>query len=114
REWIGFPVCFLASSKSTPAHACLFHCLIRCKATAPVANSFRQAKRLPCNSFEVGEQRGLRLLIGQRFGALLAGFHDELVECWVDGEWIVAIETSKAKTVQRFSRRANHPFHIKV
>jgi hypothetical protein len=27
--------------------------------------------RLPYNSFQTGEQRGLRFLIGQRFGALL-------------------------------------------
>jgi hypothetical protein len=30
--------------------------------------------------FQIGEQRRLRFLVGQRFGALLAAFHDELVE----------------------------------
>ncbi len=51
-----------------------------------VANSLRQEKRLPYNSFEVDEQRGLRFLIGERFGTLLAPFHDEFVECRIDGE----------------------------
>src|SRR4030095_6809960 len=91
-----------ARSTSTPARAYAFFTVIRCRATVPVANSFRQAERLPYNSFEVGEQRGLRFLVGQRFGALLASFHDELVECRVDREGIVAVEASKAKTVQRF------------
>jgi hypothetical protein len=49
--------------------------MISCRATAPVASSFRQAERLPYNSFEVGEKRWLRFLIGERFGALLAAFH---------------------------------------
>jgi hypothetical protein len=45
--------------------ACIrfFH-VIRCRATAPVANRFRQAKRLPYNSFQIGKQRGLRFLVG--------------------------------------------------
>src|SRR5262249_48741143 len=62
--------------------------IIRCRATAPIANSFRQAKRLPYNSFQIREQGWLRFLVGQRFGALLAAFHDELVERRVDGEGI--------------------------
>src|SRR6476620_4312404 len=103
-----------ARSTSTPARAYAFFIASCCRATAAVANSFRQAKRLPYNSFEVGEQRWLRFLVGQRFGALLTAFHDELIQCRINGEGIVAVETSKAKTVQRFSCRANHPLHIKV
>src|SRR4029077_13596111 len=104
----------LARSTSTPARAYAFFTFICCRATAPVANSFWQAKHLPYNSFEIGEQRGLCFLIGQRFGALLAAFHDELVQRRIDGQGIIAVETRQAKTIQRFSRRANHPFHIKV
>src|SRR5262245_57888526 len=103
----------LPRSTSTPARTYAFFTVIRCGTTAQ-ANSFRQAKRLPCNSFEVSEQRWLRLLVGQRFGALLTAFHDELVQRGIDGERIVAVETSKTKTVQRFSRSANHAFHIQV
>src|SRR5262249_55939800 len=103
-----------ARSTSTPAQAYAFFTLIRCRATAPVANSFRQAKRLRCNSFEIREQRGLCFLVGQCFGTLLAAFHDEFVQRRVDGQGIVAVETGEAKTVQRFSRRANHAFHVKV
>src|ERR1700757_666283 len=101
-------------STSTPARAYAFFTIIRCRATAPVANSFRQATSLPYNSFEVGEQRRLRFLVGERFGALLAAFHNELVECRVDGERVIAVETSKAKTVQWFSCGAYHPFHIQI
>ena len=56
--------------------------------------------------FEIGEQRRLRFLVGKRFGALLAAFHDELVQRRINGQGIIAVETSQAKTVQRFSRRA--------
>src|SRR5215831_12420251 len=101
-------------STSTPARAYAFFTIMRCSTTASVANLFRQAKRLPCNSFEVGEQRWLRFLVGQCFGALLAPFHDELVQRRINGQRIIAVETSKAKPVQRFSCRANHSFHIKV
>src|SRR5438034_2205295 len=103
-----------AKSTSTPARAYAFFTIIRCKATAPVANSFRQAKCLPYNSFEVGKQRGLRFLIGKRFGALLSAFHDELIQCRINGEGIVAVETSKTKTVQRSAGRANHSLHVEI
>src|SRR5215831_12881820 len=102
-----------ARSTSTPARAYAFT-FIRCRATASIANSFRQAQRLPWNSFEIGEQRGLRFLVGQRFSALLAAFHDELVECRINGQGIIAVETREAKTVQRFFRRADHPFHVEL
>src|SRR6266550_654095 len=104
----------LARSTSTPARAYAFLTIIRCKATALVANSFRQAKCLPCNSFEVGKQRGLRFLIGKRFGALLSAFHDELIQCRINGEGIVAVETSKTKTVQRSAGRADHSLHVEI
>src|SRR5438552_9668926 len=103
-----------AKSTFTPARAYAFFTIIRCKATAPVTNTFRQAKCLPYNSFEVGKQRGLRFLIGKRFGALLSAFHDELIQRRINGEGIIAVETSKAKTVQRFSRRPDHSLDIKI
>src|SRR6516162_2997821 len=103
-----------ARSTSTPARAYAFFTIIRCRATAPVANSFRQATRLPYNSFEISEKRWLRFLVGQRFGTVFAAFHDELVECRVDRQGIVAVETRKAKTVQRFSCRANHSFDVEI
>src|SRR5262245_45788225 len=103
-----------AKSRSASARLYTVVTIIRCRLTVPVANSFRQAKRLSYNSFQIGEQRGLRFLVGQRFGALLAAFHDELVQLRIDGQGIIAVETSKAKPVQRFSCRANHLFHIKV
>src|SRR4030095_7426906 len=100
-----------ARSTSTPARAYAFFTIIRCRATAAVGNSFRQAKHLPYNSFEVGEQRGLRFLVGQRFRALLSAFHDELIQCRINGEGIVAVETSKAKTVQSSAGRADTSLH---
>src|SRR6476619_4997539 len=103
-----------ARCTSTPARAYAFLTIIRCKATAPVANSFQQAKCPPYNSFEVGKQRGLRFLIGKRFGALLAAFHDELIQCRINGEGIVAVETSKTKTVQRSTGRADHSLHVEI
>src|SRR5512132_1077730 len=103
-----------AKSTSTPARAYAFFTIIGCKATAPVANSFRQAKCLPCNSFQIRKQRGLRFLIGKRFGALLSAFHDELIQCGINGEGIVAVETSKTKTVQRSAGRADHSLHVEI
>src|SRR5215211_3825401 len=102
-----------AKSTSTPARAYAFFAIIRCKATARLP-IFGQAKCLPCNSFEVGKQRGLRFLIGKRFGALLAAFHDELVQCRINGEGIVAVKTGKAKTVQRSAGRADHSLHVEI
>jgi hypothetical protein len=63
---------------------------------------------------EVGEQSRLRFLVGQRFGALLASFHDELIQGRIDGEGIIPVEASEAKTVQGFSRRANPAFDIDI
>src|SRR5206468_8253546 len=74
--------------------------------------SFWQAMRLPYKSLQIGEQRGLRFLIGQRFGALLAALHNELIQCGIDREGIIAVETCKAKSVQWFSRRADPAFDI--
>src|SRR5438067_10325896 len=113
RDWICLFTRLLRST-STPARAYAFFTIIRCRATASVANSFREAKRPPYKLFEVGKQRRLRFLVGQRFGALLAAFHDELVQSRIDRQGIIPIETGEAKTVQRFSRRANHSFHIKI
>ena len=48
----------------------------------------------PAKLFEVSEQRGLRFLIGQRFGALLAALHNEFVQCGINGQGIIAVETS--------------------
>jgi hypothetical protein len=76
--------------------------ILRCTAipkTFGIANSFWQAMRLPYKSLQIGEQRGLRFLIGQRFGALLAALHNELIQCGIDREGIIAVETSQAKTV---------------
>src|SRR5437762_7065888 len=76
---------------------------------------FVSAGEMPAyNSFEVGKQRGLRFLIGKRFGALLSAFHDELIQCRINGEGIVAVETSKTKTVQRSAGRADHSLHVEI
>src|SRR3954453_17068862 len=47
----------------------------------------------PAKLFEVSEQRPLRFLGCQRFGALLAAFHDELVQSRIDRQGIIPIET---------------------
>jgi hypothetical protein len=33
---------------------------------------------------QIAEQRGMCFLIGQRFGTLLAFFHDEFIQCRID------------------------------
>ena len=51
--------------------------------------------RDPCNPwlFEISEQRGMPLLVDERFGAGFAFFHDELVESGVDRQGIISVET---------------------
>ena len=56
----------------------------------------------------------MRFLIGQRFRARLALFHDELVECGIDGEGIVAIETGETKLFTGLSGRAHHSFDVEI
>ena len=78
------------------------------------AKSFSRQSACPDNSLQIGEQRRLRFLVGQGFGALLASFHDELVECRIDGQGIIAVETRQTKTVQRFPGRADHAFDVEI
>jgi len=50
---------------------------------APFSTSLRFArndKRL----LQIGEQCGVCFLVGQRFGTLLAFFHDEFIQCRID------------------------------
>src|SRR4026207_2104663 len=54
------------------------------------------------------------LLVGERFGALLAFLHDELVQRRIDGQGIISIETGQAKAIHRLSGRSYHAFHIEV
>ena len=65
-------------------------------------------------SFQIGEQRRVRFLIGQRFGALLAFFHNEFIQRGIDGQGIIAGKTSQTEAVQWFSGRSHHAFHIEV
>src|SRR6266550_9154518 len=53
--------------------------------------------------FQIREQGRMCLLIGERFGALLAFFHNELVQRWINGQGIISVETSQAKGIHRFS-----------
>src|SRR5205823_7546375 len=63
---------------------------------------------------QIAEQRRMRFLIGQRLGPLFASFHDELIHSKIDGQGIIAVETSEAKAVQWSSRRAHHTFYVEV
>src|SRR6266576_4040862 len=70
------------------------------------ASSFR--------SFQIREQGRMCFLIGEGFGALVAFFHNELVQRRIDGQGIVSVETGQAKAIHRSSGRPYHAFHIEV
>ena len=56
----------------------------------------------------------MRFISGERFRAVPAFFHDELVEFRVDGEGILPSETRQTKLVHRFSRGPHHSFEIEI
>ena len=57
---------------------------------------------------------GCAFLLGQRFGAGFAFFHDELVQLRIDRQRIIAGETGEAKFVHRPAGRAHHSFDIEI
>src|SRR6266850_263064 len=80
---------------------------------APFSTPLRSARN-DKQLFQIREQGRMCFLIGERFGAVLAFFHNELVQCRVNGQGIISIETGQAKAIHRFSRRPYHAFHIEV
>src|SRR4029077_18710148 len=102
----------LPRSTSTPARAYAFFFFVMSSEVETslflilTARDFSTPLRSARNDkqlFQIGEQGRMRFLIGERFGALLAFFHDKFVQRRIDGEGIVPVETGQAKAVHRLS-----------
>src|ERR1700730_13623332 len=86
-EWMR-RLSLLARSTSTPARAYAFFVFVMSSEVETslilIARDFSTPLRFARNDkllLQIREQRGLRLLIGHGFGALLASFHDAIVQC---------------------------------
>src|SRR5262249_28874655 len=63
---------------------------------------------------QIREQRRMSFLLYECFGAGFALLHDELVECGIHRQRIIASETGETKLAYRFSGCPHHSFDVEV